>query len=1637
MQQNLEIVLSVDARTGDISVVLTQFDSLKTEAAQTSSAIGRIKNTISDLGSSVGKIISLKQAFDFVMHSGLEYNKTMDASKAKLTAIVLASKGLTLTTGQQVTAMERQKLVSGEVAAMMSLLEKTSTKTGRGMSELVDIYALAKPGMERNNWALKDQADILKLVTNSASNLNLSTDDLSAGINDMADGTWDANSGFGKMMQTLGVTKESYAAAGDKVAFLKEKLSETGTEQDTYAYAMSNLSTTWDMFAGKITQPIFDAQKDGAKELTRILNDLGPEAASIGQSVTGTFVTMAGDIYDTFSYLPQAIVVVGEGISDALGGALDFLQIKDEVNGVLDLIAALGVHVGSTAQLAGLGFLNMGATLRVGFYEVVLGIEDGINVIGDGWNSLTVSMQNTFKFVVDAIGEGFYAMINGLLRVVSEFINSFSSGFDNVFALAGKENPFKPIVISIGSYESSIEAATKSTKKLIDTGSTNASLNEAYKTQATTADAIADTWKKIASGTGKVTKETAKETASTKELSKATEDMGKKADESGKKGVNAAKEHASGVKNAASSTKDLESSYRKFLELTGQKEKLFELDAAEAKKEFEKLRAAGKMTAEDVAKANDAMWKKHHGGALDFTDEFKGLLGGVFKGDFSGAFKGFVDGVSSELVKPIVNNLSESLASTLSSGLNSLGGMSGNVFAMAIGVGLSFLSSSLTDTLTDAEKEAAKGRTDFSDESLANLKGIFESAQDPLLESTYQMTKYLASMDKNFVLIGKAISVAGSAGVDLTGADYKPSQSGGIWSSTSREMLSTGVIMGASSYDTFMDGVVQGYTTEIITKKKYFGLSTKQYTKDTVIDLTAEQQSYFTEAFQEGYDFIFEAIGTLGLGQYEDALKKVEVEIGKIDLEGLSPEEASKRIEAAYSEYFSGVLGGVGEIDRWVDKYGKAGEDGLETLGRLAVTYEQSSAQLEDIGVIIGDNIVKSHKTGNSMSTMAKSMSAAIQNGDMDAASSMAVQMASSMASFGKGWGKIYSAQEATLDVVEAAGGQDAFSSAMQSFQQNFLSDQEQYNIVKNNLESSAKTLGIKLPDTAEGFADLIQGFKVTDEESAKLYGELIALSPEYAKMIDMEQQLADKRQSALDSYISSFYSTEEQASMLAGDLQNSMNALGLTMPQTKEEFKNLVDSLSFSGNADTMTPKTKEEFNKLADSLGLSGAAGETLKDKLLELSPQFVELYDMEQQLNDTRQAALDSFIGSFYSTEEQASMLAGDLQNSMNALGLTMPQTKEEFKNLVDSLSFTGKTGETLKDKLLELSPQFAELYDMQQQLMDNEQQLADERAAAMQTLLDAKAAYTTPAKITASGIQKNIRSGVASEDVLSQIDTWANAEKDRLKELEQTRIDGINAEIEASNALRESILSAKESSMETLRSYTIGTVAQSQTLLSQAINNGDYAGVSGAYQNFAEKAQSSARNEAEFISMITKANADIQGIATPPEQALLENIDATLLKIDESVNASAIKMIDALIAREGGGTQPNTGKKISESDKKYITESAALLASTVANASTGTRRSSASTAQQLASTAAKASVSGSQDIKQSFGLLAPQLATAVDRVSTRSFQDMQKSMSSMVSQNMELIKTIKEMNAISAETLKTTKKNNFYTEVKARA
>ena len=293
MKKNLSIEITVDANTGAVYSVRNSFDKLDRKVRKTSSSIGAFKGKLLKLASAAIGLYTIKEALEFVISTGWEYNKALDASKAKLYSMISAGYDYVDVSGKAVTAQERAAFIAAETARELDLLKKTNAETAMGMQELIDVYALAKPGMDRFNWSLKDQMEVLKLVTNTASNFGVTSEELATGIDDLAAGTWDASSGFGKMMKAVGVTPEAFQKAANKVEFLKKALKETGATQDTLAVATSNLGVAWDELTGKITQPIFDSAKEGVKEFTKWLNSIDPSSIETLRDITISFIKVS------------------------------------------------------------------------------------------------------------------------------------------------------------------------------------------------------------------------------------------------------------------------------------------------------------------------------------------------------------------------------------------------------------------------------------------------------------------------------------------------------------------------------------------------------------------------------------------------------------------------------------------------------------------------------------------------------------------------------------------------------------------------------------------------------------------------------------------------------------------------------------------------------------------------------------------------------------------------------------------------------------------------------------------------------------------------------------------------------------------------------------------------------------------------------------------------------------------------------------------------------------------------------------------------------------------------------------------------------------------------------------------------
>lgn len=161
-----------------------------------------------------------------------------------------------------------------------------------------------------------------------------------------------------------------------------------------------------------------------------------------------------------------------------------------------------------------------------------------------------------------------------------------------------------------------------------------------------------------------------------------------------------------------------------------------------------------------------------------------------------------------------------------------------------------------------------------------------------------------------------------------------------------------------------------------------------------------------------------------------------------------------------------------------------------------------------------------------------------------------------------------------------------------------------------------------------------------------------------------------------LDSYYQGFYSGQERFDIAAKQLGGAVEELGFALPETRGGFRDLVDSLEATDDAN---------HGAIAGLLGLSGAAAqyydyleEAQKEALRKAEELAIEQDRLVQErIRDEEKAyrqmqdTISRFTQHFTTDAQKFDALTKDLSESINDLGYSLPGTREEFIELQQSL------------------------------------------------------------------------------------------------------------------------------------------------------------------------------------------------------------------------------------------------------------------------------------------------------------------------------------------------------------------------------
>ena len=360
---------------------------------------------------------------------------------------------------------------------------------------------------------------------------------------------------------------------------------------------------------------------------------------------------------------------------------------------------------------------------------------------------------------------------------------------------------------------------------------------------------------------------------------------------------------------------------------------------------------------------------------------------------------------------------------------------------------------------------------------------------------------------------------------------------------------------------------------DIQTKKKALGITTSTKNSTRYSAANKELENQFSLIFTGFYDSIVSASGALSANtdEVKKKLQAAVVSIGKIDLKGLNGEQIQERLEAVFGAAADSLAqqGFAG-----LDDFQKVGEGYYETLVRVASSVEQASYYTDRLNVSAIKYTDILNKQGDVATEIVRQSVLLVEgnknikggfydlvntfDGTAEELSTFVVELRDLQEQLfmtGK------NADYLTSSMILGAGGLEGLSSGLEAYFE-MLSPAEQAAELTRRLTKEFAIFGKELPSDVKAFRNLVSGIDISTEAGQKLYGQIIALAPEFN---DLQDSLKNAN-SEVNALVESLRDLAEQARLARGETDQTRN-----LASVRNEFDR-VSSLAMQGDIESAT---------------------------------------------------------------------------------------------------------------------------------------------------------------------------------------------------------------------------------------------------------------------------------------------------------------------------------------------------------------------------------------------------------------------------------------------------------------------------------
>lgn len=336
---------------------------------------------------------------------------------------------------------------------------------------------------------------------------------------------------------------------------------------------------------------------------------------------------------------------------------------------------------------------------------------------------------------------------------------------------------------------------------------------------------------------------------------------------------------------------------------------------------------------------------------------------------------------------------------------------------------------------------------------------------------------------------------------------------------------------GQSLADILSGGFDASYYSDVKKTKKFLGISMGSSYSTRYSAADAELERQFALIFSAFYNAISAAAGPLGLSlsEVQSRLQGFVVNIGKIDLKGLTGAEIQEKLTAVFGAAADNL---AKYAIPGLEQFQKVGEGYFETLIRVASSVEAVSSSLSLLGTSVED-----------LSIAAK------------------------------------------MNLLDLFGSASEMTSATGEYFALYYSKAEQATAQTAQMARVFESLGLQLPQSIAGFRALVEAQDLTTEAGRAAYVTLIQLAPAFAELIGAAQDaasaaaIADERLSLERQLLEVQGNTAALRALDLAQLDESNRAL-------QQQIWALQDQQKAADEAAAAAEKLRSAWESITDSL-------------------------------------------------------------------------------------------------------------------------------------------------------------------------------------------------------------------------------------------------------------------------------------------------------------------------------------------------------------------------------------------------------------------------------------------------------------------